>query len=102
MTKDELSAYYRHLDNVVILRSNIQTERMEGRMEGREQGLAEGREQGLAEGRAEGHAEGMEEGLEKGRMETNIENARNLKKLGVAIDIISQATGLSKKDIETL
>lgn len=98
MTKDELSAYYRHLDNVVILRSNIQTERMEGRMEGREQGLAEGREQGLAEGRAEG----MEEGLEKGRMETNIENARNLKKLGVAIDIISQATGLSKKDIETL
>lgn len=94
MTKDELSAYYRHLDNVVILRSNIQTERMEGR----EQGLAEGREQGLAEGRAEG----MEEGLEKGRMETNIENARNLKKLGVAIDIISQATGLSKKDIETL
>lgn len=98
MTKDELSAYYRHLDNVVILRSNIQTEHMEGRMEGREQGLAEGREQGLAEGRAEG----MEEGLEKGRMETNIENARNLKKLGVAIDIISQATGLSKKDIETL
>lgn len=98
MTKDELSAYYRHLDNVVILRSNIQTERMEGRMEGREQGLAEGREQGLAEGRAEG----MEEGLEKGRMETNIENARNLKKLGVAIDIISQATGLSKKDIETI
>lgn len=90
MTKDELSAYYRHLDNVVILRSNIQTERMEGRMEGREQGLAEGR------------AEGIEEGLEKGRMETNIENARNLKKLGVAIDIISQATGLSKKDIETL
>ncbi len=90
MTKDELSAYYRHLDNVVILRSNIQTERMEGRMEGREQGLAEGR------------AEGMEEGLEKGRMETNIENARNLKKLGVAINIISQATGLSKKDIETL
>ena len=39
---------------------------------------------------------------EKGRKETNIENARNLKKLGVAIDIISQATGLSKKDIETI
>lgn len=98
MTKDELSAYYRHLDNVVILRSNIQTERMEGRMEGREQGLAEGR----AEGMEEGLEEGLEKGLEKGRMETNIENARNLKKLGVAIDIISQATGLSKKDIETL
>ena len=29
-------------------------------------------------------------------------NARNLKKLGVAIDIISQATGLSKEEIEKL
>lgn len=34
MTKDELSAYYRHLDNIVILRDNITTERAEGRAEG--------------------------------------------------------------------
>ena len=31
MTKDELKAYYRHLDNIVILRDNIFTERAEGR-----------------------------------------------------------------------
>ena len=31
MTKDELAAYYRHLDNIVILRDNINTEREEGR-----------------------------------------------------------------------
>ena len=37
MTKTELDAYYRHLDNVVILRSNIYTEREEGRWEGREE-----------------------------------------------------------------
>lgn len=70
MTKDELVAYYRHLDNIVILRDNIYTEREEGRAEGRE--------------------------------EANWDNARNLKKLGVAIDIISQATGLSKEEIEKL
>lgn len=35
MTKDELKAYYRHLDNIVILRDNIYTEREEGRLEGR-------------------------------------------------------------------
>lgn len=29
MTKDELAAYYRHLDNIVILRDNIYTEREE-------------------------------------------------------------------------
>lgn len=34
LDKDELKAYYRHLDNVVILRDNIFTEREEGRMEG--------------------------------------------------------------------
>lgn len=78
MTKDELAAYYRHLDNIVILRDNINTEREEGR------------------------AEGIEEGLNKGREEEKRENARNLKKLGVAVDIISQATGLSKEEIEKL
>ena len=34
LSKDELKAYYRHLDNVVILRDNINTERAEGRAEG--------------------------------------------------------------------
>ena len=34
MTHDELKAYYRHLDNIVILRNNIITEREEGRAEG--------------------------------------------------------------------
>lgn len=38
LKKDELKAYYRHLDNVVILRDNINTERAEGREEGREEG----------------------------------------------------------------
>ena len=82
MTKDELAAYYRHLDNIVILRDNINTEREEGRAEGLEEGLNKGREEGLKE--------------------ANLNNARNLKKLGVADDIISQATGLSKEEVEFL
>ncbi len=82
MTKDELSAYYRHLDNVVILRSNIQTERMEGMEEGMEKGLKKGREEG--------------------RLEANRNTVRNLKKLGATVEFISQATGLSKEEIEAL
>lgn len=82
MTKDELAAYYRHLDNIVILRDNINTEREEGRAEGLEEGLNKGKEEGARE--------------------ANLNNARNLKKLGVAIEIISQATGLSKEEIEKL
>lgn len=86
MTKDKLAAYYRHLDNIVILRDNINTEREEGRAEGIEEGLNKGLAKGLAKGRKEGIKE----------------NARNLKKLGATIDVISQATGLSKEEIEKL
>lgn len=46
MTKAELDAYYRHLDNIVVLHDNITTARGEGRAEG----LAEGRAEGIAEG----------------------------------------------------
>ena len=98
MSKDELAAYYRHLDNVVILRSNIYTERAEGHAEGLEEGLSKGR----AEGRAEGLEEGLNKGLIKGREAEKRENARNLKKLGVASDIISQATGLTKEEVDGL
>ena len=41
MSKSEQEAYYRHLDNIVILRSNIYTERAEGRTEGRLDALRE-------------------------------------------------------------
>ena len=35
MNREELRAYYKHLDNIVILRDNIMTKRAEGRAEGR-------------------------------------------------------------------
>ena len=78
LSKAELEAYYRHLDNVVILRDNIHTEREEGRLEG--------------------HAEGLEEG----RAEERLNNARSMKALGVSPDIINQVTGLSMEEIEKL
>ena len=86
LSQTELKAYYRHLDNVVILRDNIYTEREEGRLEGR----AEGREEGLAEGRAEG------------RKEEKMIIAKNLKGLGLSLEAITQATGLTEADIENL
>ena len=90
LSKAELEAYYRHLDNVVILRDNIYTEREEGRLEGRAEGLEEGR----LEGRLEGRWEGAEE--------KNRDNARSMKALGVSPDIINQVTGLSIEEIENL
>lgn len=74
MTQDELRAYYRHLDNVVILKSNIYTEREEGREEGR------------AEGRAE----------------ASVSIARKLKLLGIPLSSIAESTGLTEKEIGQL
>ena len=74
MTKAELEAYYRHLDNIVILKDNIFTERAEGR----------------------------EEGREEGRLEVKRETASNMKSLNIPLDVISQVTGLSIEEIKRL
>ena len=98
MSKEELDAYYRHLDNIVILRDNIRTERAEGLAEG----LAKGREEGLAEGREEGLVRGREEGLAKGRTEERIENARKMKMRGLDDSMISDITGLTIEEISKI
>ena len=82
MTKDELNAYYRHLDNIVILRDNIFTERAEGRAEG------------LAKGRAEGLAEGFDK--------ANRQHARSMKAKGIPVSLIAEITGLSDQEIKEL
>ena len=50
----------------------------------------------------EGRAEGLAEGLAEGRAEANLESALKLKELGVAMEVISKATGLSIGEIEKL
>ena len=52
--------------------------------------------------RTEGHAEGHAEGLAEGKAEEKKSMAKNLKSLGVDIDTIVQASGLSKEEIEKL
>ena len=61
-----------------------------------------GLEKGLEKGREEGREEGMAVGVEKGREEGKLEAAAEFKQLGVSVEIISQATGLSVEAIEKL
>lgn len=82
MTHAEREAYYRHLDNLVILQDNITTAYEEGKMEG------------LAEVRAERRAEGRAEGI--------AETARKMKEGGLPIEQISKFTGLSIEEISKL
>jgi hypothetical protein len=86
LTKAELNAYYRHLDDVVILRDNIHTERAEGRAEGMEKGI----EKGLVKGRAEG------------RLEERHEIARTMKQLSLPVEQIMKITHLTAEEIAKL
>jgi len=60
------------------------------------------REQGLAKGKAEGEIKGKAEGKEEGQKQSQVEIARNMKKLGASADFILQATALTAEEIEKL
>lgn len=57
------------------------------------------RRMGLEEGREKGREEGRKEGREEGREEARLESARKLKQLGVAAEVIVEATGLSIEEV---
>ena len=82
MTKDELNAYYRHLDNIVILRDNIFMARAEGRAED------------LAEVRAEGRAEG-ERMAQKKMLLQMIKN-------GCTKEQVAQLTAMTVEEISSI
>ena len=50
----------------------------------------------------EAEQSGLKKGIEQGSLNKSIEVATNLKKIGVDIETISKATGLSKEEIEKL
>lgn len=82
MKPEERRAYDEHLSAIMIQNDVLDSAKLEGRMEGR------------MEGRTEGRIEGQKEG--------KIAIARNLKKMGLSIEMIIQATGLSTEEIKNL
>ena len=93
--------YKAYEDSLKVYRdwvNTIRTAEYKGHIKGHEEGVKEGLAKGLAKGREEGRKEGMEEGQKKER----IANARNFKRLGISMDVIAQATGLTKEEIERL
>lgn len=102
MDATERAAYDRHVDAIMIQNDVLNTAKLEGLTEGRLEGRLEGREEGRLEGREEGRLEGREEGRLEGRMEEKRQIVYNMKSLGLPLDVIVQATGLSPKEIEQL
>ena len=86
--------------------ASMQDARRDGIDEGIEEGLQRGREEGLQRGLQKGREEGLQKGLQKGLqrgLQRGIRTtAKNFLALGLPIEKIAQATGLSIEEIEKL
>ena len=51
------------------------------------------------EGLAEGRKEGREEGLAEGKTEERLEIAKKMLEMGLSVEQITEATGLSEEDV---
>jgi predicted transposase/invertase (TIGR01784 family) len=91
---------FRDLNNIfdTAYSDGIEKGIMDGKKEGKKEGLKEGLEEGLKEGLKEGLEEGLKEGNAKGRLEM----AKSLKNLGIPLETIIEASGLSKIEIDKL
>ncbi len=90
MTKNELLAYEDFWDKLgaerLLFVDSNRINREEGRAEGRAEGIIKGRAEGKIEGRAEGKAE----------------VARNLLHMGMSVDDVAKACGMTKEKVERL
>ena len=59
-------------------------------------------EMGIEKGIVKGIEEGIEKGMEKGRQDTMLEVARNFSAMNFELEKISQATGLTMQELESL
>lgn len=78
MPPKERMAYDAHLSAVMIQNDVLDSAKLEGKIEGRAEGRAEGRD------------------------EERFSIARNMKQLGIPVDVIVKSTGLTSGEIETL
>ena len=67
-----------------------------------ETAIDEAREEGLEQGLEQGVAQGIKQGLEQGRNEERLQLIRKMVSRGMTPDLISEMTGLSIEEIETL
>ena len=65
---------------------------------GRREGETKGHAKGLSEGLSKGEAKGRSESLKEGAIQT----ARRMKAKGLALEFISEMTGLSSEEIASL
>ena len=72
------------------------------REEAYEDGLSKGLQQGISQGISQGIKQGISQGIKQGMYQEKLETAKNLFHLGLSIEQISTATGLSRETLQQL
>lgn len=96
--KEELKLYEDSVNAYRDIVNAIRTAEKKKFAEGHAEGMAEG----MAKGKAEGMAEGIAEGMAKGEKAAKVKIAANLLSLGVPMETIMQASGLSEEEIKSI
>ncbi len=92
--KDYLKRKTKEVLNMLLAEYDYETDIAVQRAEERELAFTQGIEQGISQGRSEGIAQGS--------YQRALETAKNLLGLGLSIENIAQATGLSKQEVEAI
>ena len=100
--KEYLQRKSKEVINMLIAEYDYATDIAVQRAEERKIAYTEGKSLGLAEGKSLGLAEGKSLGLAEGSRQKAFETARNLLVIGLSIDNIAKATGLTVQEVETL
>ncbi|ERF60378.1 transposase, YhgA-like domain protein [Treponema socranskii subsp. socranskii VPI DR56BR1116 = ATCC 35536] len=100
--REYLQRKSREVMNMLIAEYDYDVDIAVQREEEREIALQEGIAQGEAKGFSLGIAQGKLEGFSDGSYQKALQDAANLKRLGVSIGIIAQATGLTESEVEQL
>ena len=104
--KEYLQRKSREVINMLVAEYDYDTDIAVQRSEERRIAFAEGIEQGIERGIEQGLEQGIQRGIEQGffdgSYQAKVETARNLLSLGLSIENIAQATGLSAEDIANL
>ena len=97
-TPEQLLGYDKFWDIIrtenTLYNSGVRQGMEKGRLEGREEGRLEGMELGVQKGRKEGR--------EEGQKDEKIANARKMKSYGLALEMISDITGLRIDEVRDL
>ena len=96
--REYLQRKSREVMNMLIAEYDYDVDIAVQREEEREIALKEGE----AKGFSLGIAQGKQEGISQGSYQKALQDAANLKRLGVSIGIIAQATGLTEEEVEKL